>query len=92
METIKITSEEEAFELLSQLVKGFQFEEKYEVEFESWPRFVIRIKGGDFDGTIPTRIMPTLLELQKEVHRIYCRTTYGKESTRRLTKKRSRRA
>ncbi|MDA8416546.1 MAG: hypothetical protein M0Z78_05685 [Betaproteobacteria bacterium] len=86
METIKITSEEEAFELLSKLIEGFQLEESFEVEFESWPRFVIRIKGGDFDGTIPTRIMPTLLELQKEVHRVYCKTNYGEESTRRLTK------
>lgn len=86
METIKITSEEEAFALLKRLVDGFQLDEDFEVEFESWPRFVIRIKGTDFDGTIPTRIMPTLLELQKEVHRVYCRTAYGEESTRRLSK------
>lgn len=87
METIKITSEDEAFGLLSKLVEGFQFEESFDVEFESWPRFVIRIKGTDFDGTIPTRIMPTLLELQREIHRMYCKTSYGDENTRKLTKK-----
>lgn len=47
----------------------------------------ITIKGTDFDGTIPTRIMPTLLELQREVHRIYCSTYYNDGSTRKLTKK-----
>ncbi|MFH2064948.1 MAG: hypothetical protein ABIK15_07110 [Pseudomonadota bacterium] len=87
MEKIKITSEDEAFDLLSRLIDGFQFNESCEIEFESWPRFVIRIKGSDFNGSIPTRIMPTLLELQKEVHRIYCNTVYGEENTRKLTKK-----
>ncbi len=86
MEKIKITSEEEAFDLLSKLIEGFQLEGSFEVEFESWPRFVIRIKGSDFDGTIPTRIMPALLELQKEIHRIYCKINYGEENARRLTK------
>jgi len=87
MEEIKITSEEDAFNLLSKLVDGFKLEESFEVKFESWPRFVIRIKGDDFDGTIPTRVMPALLELQKEVHRTYCRTTYNDNNTRKLTKK-----
>nr|VFJ93074.1 MAG: hypothetical protein BECKLFY1418A_GA0070994_102823 [Candidatus Kentron sp. LFY] len=86
MKMIRITSEDEAFELLRDLVKGLQFEESVSIEFESWPRFVIRIKGTDFDGTIPTRIMPTLLDLQREVHRLYCLTAYGEENTRRLTK------
>lgn len=86
MEKIILRSEEDAFELLAKLVDGFQLDESFEVEFESWPRFVIRIQGEDFDGTIPTRIMPTLLELQREVHRIYCKTTYGEDSTRKLTK------
>lgn len=31
--------------------------------------------------------MPTLLELQKEIHRIYCLTVYGENNTRKLTKK-----
>lgn len=87
MDVIKIDSEDSAFELLAKLVDGYKLEPNVEVQFESWPRFVITIKGEDFDGTIPTRIMPTILELQKEIHRVYARTVYGEDSTRKLTKK-----
>lgn len=87
MKKIKITSEDEAFNLLKKLVDGFEIKDRYEIVFESWPRFVIRIKGEDFDGTIPTRIMPTLLELQKEVHKIYAKIIYDDESTKKLTRK-----
>lgn len=87
MEKITITNEDQAIELLKKIVDGFEFDEALKVEFESWPRFTIRIKGADFDGTIPTRIMPTLLDLQKEVYRVYCVTTYADDNLRRLTKK-----
>lgn len=84
---IKISSEDEALALLKQLVEGVTLPESGKVTFESWPKFVIRIEGADFDNTIPTRIMPTLLELQKEINRIYCLTVYGEDNTRKLTKK-----
>jgi uncharacterized membrane protein YciS (DUF1049 family) len=87
MEQIIIRSEDEALDLLRQLVEGYRFEESFEVRFDDWPRFVIQISGADFHGTIPTRIMPTMLELQREVHRMYCLATYGDENVRRLTKK-----
>jgi hypothetical protein len=87
MEKITIRNEEDAIALLKKLVEGYEMEEVTSLEFESWPKFVIRIKGVDFDGTIPTRIMPTLLDLQREVHRVYCLSTYGDENLRRLTKK-----
>lgn len=84
---IVVKSEDDAIALLKQLVEGFELGEGLSVKFEGWPRFVISINGADFHGTIPTRIMPTLLDLQKEVHRTYCLATYGEESLRRLTKK-----
>ena len=52
------------------------------VEFEGWPVFKLRISGEDFHGSIPTRIMPSILELQKEIHRVYCRSKYNTENTR----------
>ncbi|MDT8422089.1 MAG: hypothetical protein RQ754_16800 [Desulfuromonadales bacterium] len=82
----KIASEDDAVELLQRLIDGFTFPENHRILFEAWPRFVIRIEGVDFDGTIPTRIMPTILELQKEVHRLYSLTVYGEESARRLSR------
>lgn len=54
---IRISSEEEALELLRKLVEGFTFPESQKITFEAWPRFVIRIEGIDFKGTIPTRIV-----------------------------------
>lgn len=92
METTKekmfvISNEDDAIALLKKLVEGFELEDGLNVEFNEWPKFVISIKGDDFYGTIPTRIMPTLLDLQKEVYRTYCITTYGDDSLRRLTKK-----
>ena len=86
-EKIIINNEDQAIELLTKLVDGFEFDETLNIEFDSWPCFTIRIKGADFDGTIPTRVMPTLLDLQREVHRVYCVATYGEENLRKLTKK-----
>jgi hypothetical protein len=86
MDSILITSEEQAFALLEKLVNGYTFDEGFDLRFEGWPRFVITIAGEDFDGTIPTRIMPTLLELQKQVHRNYALTTFGDDNLRKLKK------
>lgn len=47
---------------------------------------MIHIQGADFKGTIPTRIMPALLNLQKEVHKVYCISNYGDENLHHLTK------
>lgn len=88
METLEITSELEAIKLLEDLQSGKTFEqlEIKNIKFENWPVFKIRIQGKDFDSTIPTRIMPPILELQKEIHRLYCISKYGEDNLRRLTK------
>jgi len=86
-QSITITSEDEAIDLLRKLVEGYTIPEGCKITFESWPRFVIRIEGVDFDGTIPTRIMPTMLELQREIYRVYCLAVNGDENTKKLTKK-----
>lgn len=78
-----IASEADAFALLEQLVAGLAIEEA-QVAFSGWPRFEIRIQGRDYAGTIPTRVMPTLLELQRQIHRVYASTVYG-DPSRRLT-------
>ncbi len=82
-----VASEDEAFALLERLVAGAVAPHGFEVRLDGWPRFVIVIKGQDFDGTLPTRIMPTLLELQRQVHRLYCHTIYGSDNLRRLSQR-----
>lgn len=78
-----IASETDALNLLKQLIEGHKIDNAV-VRFEGWPKFVIRIDGVNFQGTIPTRIMRPLLELQRQVNRLYAQTVYG-DSLRRLT-------
>lgn len=87
MDEIVISNEDEAIALLKKLIEGYEIEDVNNIKFESWPRFVIRIQGKDFDGTIPTRIMPALIDLQREVHRVYCIANYNDDNLRKLTKK-----
>ncbi|MFM2480144.1 hypothetical protein [Celerinatantimonas sp. YJH-8] len=86
MDTISIGNEEDALNLLKQLIDGYEIEHIENIELKSWPKFVIHIQGEDFKGTIPTRIMPALLNLQKEVHKVYCISNYGDDNLRHLTK------
>lgn len=47
------------------------------LRFTSWPPYQITIKGDDFDGGMPTRIMPAFMELQRALRRAYARDIYG---------------
>lgn len=84
IEKLIIHNEDEAFELLKQALSN-KVSDTAQVTFEGWPVFNLTIEGKDFNGSIPTRIMPPILELQKEIHRIYCRARYKTENTNRLT-------
>lgn len=82
-EEIIIRTDDEAF---SALVRAMANEvgETAQVVFEDWPVLKLTISGEDFHGSIPTRIMPPILELQAAIHRIYCQAKYNSEDTRRL--------
>lgn len=84
IEKLTINSEDEAFTLLKKALSN-EISETTQIVFEGWPVFNLTIQGKDFNSSIPTRIMPPILELQKEIHRIYCRTKYGTENTNKLT-------
>ncbi|WKT59318.1 hypothetical protein Q2E61_10365 [Microbulbifer thermotolerans] len=88
MNRITITNEEQAWDIYEKAVSNRLDElgEFLDIKFDGWPRFEMHISGRDFDASIPTRIMPPILDLQKEIHRTYCLVKYGEESTRRLTK------
>jgi hypothetical protein len=79
LEPLIIRNEDDAFELLEKAIKN-ELDDNVTVTFDGWPVFKLSIYGEDFDGGIPTRVMPAILELQKEIHRIYCREVYGSES------------
>ncbi len=81
MMAYEIRSETDLFDLIERI----QFEpwEEKDVLFVDWPRLEITIRGEDFDGGVPTRIMPALLAFQSTLRHGYARAVYGVE--RRLT-------
>lgn len=83
IETIRITNDIDAFEALRKAMSE-EIGPNTEVVFEGWPVFKLTISGEDFHASIPTRIMPPILELQKEIYRIYTRVRYNTEDTRSL--------
>lgn len=85
IEKISVKNEDDAWELLQKALAN-EISETAQVTFEGWPIFKLTIEGKDFAGSIPTRIMPPILDLQKEIHRIYCKAKYNTEETNKLRK------
>lgn len=83
IEELIIKSEDDAWETLQKALAN-EINDTAQIVFEGWPVFNLTIEGKDFKGSIPTRIMPPILELQKEIHRIYCKAKYNTEDTRKL--------
>ena len=80
MSVFEIKSEDEAFGLLPSDLTAES------VSFSGWPVLRPKIEGEDFDGSIPTRIMPEALELQKEIYRTYALAKFGKSDIRKLSR------
>lgn len=79
-----IDSENKAWEIFAKSLKN-EIGDDIQIEFSNWPTFELKIKGKDFYGTVPTRIMPPILELQKEIHRLYCQLKYDSKNLAKLT-------
>lgn len=84
IDEIVIRNEDAAFDLLQRALSS-RIVYPQKITFDGWPVFNFTIEGKDFNSSIPTRIMPPILDLQKEIHRIYCKAKYGSEDTRKLT-------
>ena len=87
MSQITIASEEQAWELFRKAVDNDlgDLGEFLDLKLDAWPTLTMHISGKDFHGTVPTRLMPPILDLQKNVHRMYCLLRYGSENLRKLT-------
>lgn len=79
-----IRSEAEAWAALEAALNEGAFGDVRELRFEGWPTFTLDMKGRDWDSTVPTRIMPALLDVQRDLHRAYTRLRYDDPSLRRL--------
>lgn len=82
---IVIRNESEAWDWLTKALEGeIPPEEPINLRFEGWPTVDLRFSGRDFDQSVPTRIMPPILNAQKEIHRLYCQLKYGENNLRKL--------
>lgn len=80
---IRISNEDELFDLLRDLEDGKRLGPG-DVIFDGWPKYEVIIRGEDFNGGVPTRIMPALLSFQRAIDEAYALSVYGE--SRRLSK------
>lgn len=82
----KITDEDTALNLLELLkTEQVQLTDKVSIIFDGWPQYSVKLIGEDFDGSVPTRVLPPLLDFQKIIHILYADIHY-EGNVRRLTK------
>lgn len=85
VDKIIIKNEDDAWELLDKLVKRSPIAEHIDLIFKGWPRFELKFHGKDWQSSIPTRLMPPILDIQKDIYRAYAYLHYGERNARRLT-------
>lgn len=78
---ITITTADDAAAVLQRIASGDDSELQDRLVFDGWPKFELRIQGEDFSGGIPTRVMPSLIELQNAINKEYA-IVLGRESGR----------
>jgi len=82
---IIIRNEADAWNWLKRALNDDPFlDEPFNLKFDGWPTLDLRFTGQDFNCSVPTRIMPPLLEAQKEIYRLYTDLRYGVGSLRKL--------
>lgn len=79
-----IRSEEDAWAALEAALRGDVLADVRELRFEGWPSLDLNVKGRDWHSTVPTRVMPALLDVQKDLHRAYASIRYDEPNLRRL--------
>ena len=79
-----IRSEEDAWHALERAVAEGGFPDGLQLRFDGWPSFKLDVSGRDWNSTVPTRVMPSLLEVQKDINRAYAHIRYDDFNLRRL--------
>ena len=76
MSIIKITNDTELFHVLN-IIKAEEWKEDDTIEFSNYPNFEIIVRGKNYHGGVPVRIMPALIDLQKLIDREFANAKYG---------------
>lgn len=83
---IIIKNEDDAWEWLKRALNNDPvLDEPVNLKFDGWPTLDLHFSGHDFDSSVPTRIMPPLLDAQKEIHRLFCQLRFGESNLRKLS-------
>jgi len=83
-ERITIRSAEDAWSLFQAAMNKESLPKNLELIFDGWPQFDMKVNGNDWHGTVPTRVMGPLLDVQKDLHRAYTNVCYGTSNLRKL--------
>lgn len=83
MNNIKITNEQEAFDLIQKALKD-ELGDHLNITFENWPRLTITLEGDGYAGTITPSMMEALVEFQAGINRTYARVVYNQTDSRHL--------
>ena len=80
---VEIGSEEDAWHWLDRATRG-DVPDEVQLRFVGWPVFSLDVEGRDWHSTVPTRVMPSLLDVQKDINRAYANVQYQEPNLRRL--------
>lgn len=83
-DAIFIRSESDAWYWFERATKGEELPDIPVLVFDGWPSFEISFDGKDWHGTVPSRVMSPLLEVQRDLHRSYVNLCYGMPNLRKL--------
>ncbi len=78
MTEIPIKNDEDLFALLEKILNKEDIDPS-KIKFIGYPQYEITLRGEDFNGGIPTRVMPSLVEFQKNLRYTYSYLKYGEK-------------
>lgn len=84
MAEIRITSEQDAFEVIENYLNGSPLKGK--VHLDGWPKLKVRLVGEKFDQSMTPTVMRSFIELQNLVYKSYAIAAYNSDDTRKLSK------
>lgn len=83
MQTLTITSEKDAFELMQRALRD-EIGEAYNIVFKGWPKLTIVLEGEGYAGTITPSLMEALVDFQQGLNRAYAKVVYNQDNARGL--------
>lgn len=73
-----IENEDQAWQIFEGVLQHeIVVDEETALTFKGWPVIEFAVKGRRWQSSVPTRVMPPILDIQKNLHRAYCRVHYG---------------